>query len=214
MVRIWPFVALLLAAAAGVALGIGGYRQLRTADESLSLTMEQFERPRPLPQVALTDHQGQPFGRDQLLGHWTLLFAGYSYCPDVCPTTLAQLAGIYGELTEALPGLQVVMLSVDPARDGDGRLASYVPAFHPQFVGVSGPHPQLLQLTRAIGLVYAMVDDPGGSERYLVDHSASLVVIDPQGQALGRFAPSTQVGTAGLFDSQQLLRELPLLANR
>lgn len=214
MARVWPFAALLLAAAIGVALGIGGYRQLTAADVPLNLTMEQFARPRPVPEVALTDHQGQPFGREQLFGHWTLLFAGYSYCPDVCPTTLAQLAGIYGELSAAVPGLRVVMVSVDPARDGDGRLANYVPAFHPQFVGVTGSHPQLLQLTRAIGLVYAMVDDPGGSERYLVDHSASLVVIDPQGRALGRFAPSTQAGAAGLFDSQQLLRELPQLANR
>lgn len=211
MARSWPLLALLLASVIGAAIGWWGYRQLNPPQP---LQLEQFERPRPVPAVALVDHRGQPFGREQLLGHWTLLFAGYSYCPDICPTTLAQLAGLYPQLQVDLPQLQVVMLSVDPERDSPARLASYVPAFHPQFVGVSGPHPQLLQLTRAIGLVYAMVDDPAGSDRYLIDHSASLVVIDPLGRAVGRFAPSGQVGAMGLFDGQQLLHELPLLADR
>ena len=85
------------------------------------------------------DHHGQVFDNDRLLGKWTLVFFGFTYCPDICPTTMGFLNELMGQLegTEA-EDTEVVMVTVDPARDTVEQLASYVPYFNPDFTGVTG----------------------------------------------------------------------------
>ena len=98
-----------------------------------------FDTPRAIPDFSLVDHRGEPFTAEDLEGQWTLMFFGFTYCPDICPTTMAFLSRFTAEL-EGLPeheDTRVVMVSVDPARDTTERLAEYVPYFNPAFVGVT-----------------------------------------------------------------------------
>jgi len=154
-----------------------------------------YPAPRPLPAVALRAQDGAPFGRDRLAGHYTLLFLGYTNCPDVCPTTLLDLAGARRALA-GLPGaLQpaVVMLSVDPARDTPAVLARYLAHFDPSFVGVSGPDEALQAWAHALGAVYEREAARDGA--YRVDHTAALFLIDPSARLLAVYPTTPSAAT-------------------
>ncbi len=148
-----------------------------------------LESPRPLPLFSLTDHTGAPFDMDRLRNHWTLMFFGFTHCPDVCPTTLFTLARVVerlGDLPEKdRPG--VVMVSVDPNRDTPDTLASYVPYFHPGFIGVTGDMPSILGLTQAMGVAFAYTPIEGAEGGYAVDHTASIFLVDPAGKLTAIF---------------------------
>ena len=145
-----------------------------------------LETPRNFDQLNLVDHHGQPFTRERLVGHWSLVFFGFTYCPDICPTTMAFLNRLVGELdgTEA-EDTQVVMVSVDPARDTVEQLASYVPYFNPDFVGVTGEFLDVHRFATALNTPFRKV--PGQEDDYLVDHSANVVLINPKGDYHGFF---------------------------
>lgn len=145
-----------------------------------------FETPRDPGDFALTDHQGNPFTSASLEGHWTLLFFGFTHCPDICPTTLSFLATLKQQLdaTEAMD-TRVVMVSVDPARDTVETLASYVPYFDPSFVGVTGDFIDILNFARSFNAPFRKVTAEDGS--YQVDHSANVVLVNPRGDYHGFF---------------------------
>ena len=145
-----------------------------------------FETPRALGEFELTDHHGQPFTQDSLRGGWTLVFFGFTYCPDICPTTMAFLNQLLGELegTE-VADTSVVMISVDPARDTVEQLAQYVPFFNPAFTGVTGEFLTLHRVATALNTPFRKV--PGQGEDYLIDHSANVVLINPRGDYHGFF---------------------------
>ncbi|HHH42852.1 MAG TPA: SCO family protein [Gammaproteobacteria bacterium] len=131
----------------------------------------------------LTDQNGKPFTRKNLMGKWSFTFFGYTHCPDVCPTSLSMLAQVMKKLEQdKTPGAkpQVVFFSVDPERDTPEVLAQYLPYFNPDFIGVTGDPQQILRLTRQLGILYGK--SPGESaDDYLVDHSASILLFDPDG---------------------------------
>ncbi|MCI0436838.1 MAG: SCO family protein, partial [Gemmatimonadetes bacterium] len=134
---------------------------------------------RPLPSLTLTDHAGRDFGRDRLLGHWTLMFFGFTHCPDVCPTTLATLAQARKLLAD-LPLSDrpaIVLVSVDPARDTPDALAQYVGHFDAEFVGVTGRPAAIEVLTRELG-VAVLAGVPADDGSYTVDHTAAIFLID------------------------------------
>jgi len=135
--------------------------------------------PLAIGEFELVDHRGEPFDRDRLLGRWSLLFFGYTYCPDICPVTLSKLAPVL-DLLGPDAALQAVFVSVDPERDDTERIAEYVTFFHPALIGASGPPEEIARLTRAIGVYHEKraFDDPG-ADGYLVDHSSSLFLVDP-----------------------------------
>jgi protein SCO1/2 len=137
---------------------------------------------RPLPPMAFVDQQGQPFGVEQLRGHWSILFFGFTHCPDVCPTTLALLAQVEKQLadlpTEHRP--QIVLVSVDAKRDTPERLAAYVKSFSPTFTGITaGEQPAVEEFALKLGVPVAISQLPGGN--YTVDHSAAIFIVDPSG---------------------------------
>jgi len=131
----------------------------------------------------LTGQNGKPFTRNNLAGKWSFAFFGYTHCPDVCPTSLSMLAQVMkklkqGNSLDTLP--QVVFFSVDPERDTPELLAKYLPYFSPDFIGVTGDPQEILRLTRQLGIVYGK--SPGeNSDDYLVNHSASIILFDPDG---------------------------------
>jgi protein SCO1/2 len=136
---------------------------------------------RPLPPLAFTDQDGQPFGLEQLRGHWSILFFGFTSCPDICPTTLALLAQVEKKLAD-LPAEQrphIVLVSVDPRRDTPERLAQYVKSFSPTFTGITSDQAAVQEFALKMGVPVAISEQAGGS--YTVDHSAAIFMVDPSG---------------------------------
>lgn len=147
-----------------------------------------LETPRDLGDFELVDHRGQPFVPASLEGQWSLLFFGFTYCPDICPTTMAFLDQFVQQLegTE-VEDTEVVMVSVDPARDSVEQLASYVPFFNEEFIGVTGEFLDIHRFATALNTPFRKV--PGQDEDYLVDHSANVVLINPRGDYHAFFKP-------------------------
>lgn len=145
-----------------------------------------LDTPRDIGEFALVDHHDKPFNPERFKGHWSLVFFGFTYCPDVCPTTMAFLNDFMASLkgTEA-EDTQVVMVSVDPARDTVEKLASYVPYFNPAFIGVTGDFLEIHRFATALNTPFRKV--MGAGEDYQVDHSANVVLINPRGHYHGFF---------------------------
>lgn len=161
-------------------------------DRTLELrSARAFPEARPLPQFELTTAEGEALTRDSFRGQWSLLFFGFTNCPDICPDTLALLAAVMDDLdtTGATSKPRVVFVSVDPERDDRAALADYVDWFDDDFVGASGSDEQLQALTSELGLIYFLGEPDEDSGFYSVDHSASVMIIDPEARVFGRFAP-------------------------
>ncbi|HUS24523.1 MAG TPA: SCO family protein [Candidatus Binatia bacterium] len=141
---------------------------------------------RAIAEFSLQDQDGRPFGRERLRGHWTLLFAGYTHCPDVCPATLALMKSLQRTLAGQGRAPHMLFLSVDPERDAPARLKDYVAAFDPAFEAVTGPAAQIDALCASLGLAYARVPEGSG---YSLDHSAALTLIDADARVAGYFQP-------------------------
>lgn len=147
---------------------------------------------RALPDFALVGGDGQPFTKAALEGKWSVIFVGFTHCPDICPNTLGLLKTVHRQLAEQQRELQVVLLSVDPERDSPEILARYVRHFDPSFVGATGAVAELDKLGSAMGFVY--MKSPGATpDSYTVDHSSALILINPQGQVAGYFTQPLKV---------------------
>jgi protein SCO1/2 len=188
--------AVVLAIAAIAALGLGVYAGThvqgpRSGPALASGTL--LREPRPIAPFALTDQDGQAYTAAQLQGHWTLLFAGFTHCPDVCPTTLALMAQLRARLPAAAP-LELVFLSVDPERDTPARLKTYTSHFGGAVRGVTAASAQLDAFCASLGIAYLKV--PGATATdYTMDHSAALVLLDRQGRVAGYFTPPHKLDT-------------------
>ncbi len=168
-----------------------------------------FETPRALPAFELTTHRGEPFVPESLKGQWTLVFFGFTHCPDICPTTMAFLSRLVSEL-EGLPeadDTEVVLVSVDPARDSTEILAQYVPAFNPEFTGVTGDFLEIHRLATALNMPFKKVMGEDGD--YQVDHGANVALINPRGDYHGFFkAPLDLAKMKVTYRSLRVLWEL------
>jgi protein SCO1/2 len=163
--------------------GLGTALLSRPASPQLVLATGTYLAPaRAVPDFSLIDQRGAPFGSGNLGGHWSLMFFGYTSCPDFCPTTLMTLAAMERKLqAEHAIRPQVVFISVDAARDTPQQLAKYMPYFDPNFIGVTAPdQPALEALARKLGVAVALVPSAGGG--YTVDHSGAIFVVDPAGK--------------------------------
>lgn len=167
-----------------------------------------FDNPRPLAPFTLHDQLGNEFGNQQLLGKWSLLFVGFTSCPDVCPTTLNKLNAAYAELQSVSEDIQVVFVSVDPDRDTQTKRLDYINFFNRDFKAVTADHTQLFPFTRDLGFAYAMVGD--GAD-YQVDHSASYVLVSPQGEKYAVFKPKQQPGKIPQILNKELVADLKLI---
>jgi protein SCO1 len=173
-----PLVVVMVVVIAGI-----GLTRTDTGFEPVAGTA--IEPPRPLAAFELTDQKGARFTRQNLKGQWSLLFAGFSHCPDVCPDTLVRLKALDENLRAAGGKLQTVFLSLDPERDTPEQLAEYMSYFNPEFVGVTGEKAEIDKLTGSLGLAYVKV--PGSRGNYTVDHSTATVLIDPHARAAAYF---------------------------
>ena len=156
-----------------------------------------FEIPVPLPQFTLTDHNGKDFTQWSLARKWTFMFFGYTFCPDVCPTALVDLDDVYldlaakGDLVEKEFKIdtQFVFVSVDPQRDTAEELKEYLEFFNENFIGVTGRSEVIDTLGQPMGVAYMRVPGEDEDGDYLIDHSASFLLIDPLGRLRAVFPP-------------------------
>ncbi len=127
----------------------------------------------------LTDHNGQSRSLRDFRGKVVVLFFGYLHCPDVCPTTMADLAQVMGKLGPDSEKVQVLFVTVDPERDTPELIAKYAPAFHPSFLGLYGGKQATADATRAFNVVY---QKQATSTGYNVDHSSGTFLVDAAGR--------------------------------
>ncbi len=139
---------------------------------------------RSVPALTFTNQDGQAVSTASLKGRWHLLFFGYTFCPDVCPTTLAQLRELQSKLPpEVRDDLQVVFVSVDPNRDTAPRIKEYLGFFNAGFQGITGTRENVQKLANAMSIPYIPADT--SKPNYTVDHSGNLVIIGPDGKQHG-----------------------------
>ena len=142
-----------------------------------------FDPPVPMPNFELADTAGQPFQLAETKGDITLVYFGYTFCPDVCPLTLADVKKALVELEER-ERVHVVFISVDPERDTPEVLERYVQAFDPEFIGLTGEFEKLQEVMKPFGAYAEKEAAEGSASEYLVNHSARLYLINPQGELL------------------------------
>ncbi len=156
--------------------------------------------PRPIADFHLTDSQGHDFTHTSLLGHPTLMYFGFTHCPDECPDTLAALARVRKQAQ--LPGLQVLFVTVDPERDTPAVLAAYLRHFDPGFLGLTGDPAEIRRLAAGLGIGITRINLPGGG--YDFDHTMAILLFDSGAREVGVFTPP--------FDVRQLAHSLRRVA--
>ena len=138
----------------------------------------------------LTDMNGRRFTEANLKGKYTLLYFGYTFCPDICPTELTIIAETLDRLGDLRKKFRVVMVSVDPERDTPEVLKEYMSNFGPEFIGLTGTPEQIRKMAKQWRAYYRKVPDPNG-EGYSMDHSAVTYLLDTNGKYLRHFAYGT-----------------------
>jgi len=160
-------------------------------------------------ELSLIDHNGKPRTLADFRGKVVVIFFGFTHCPDVCPTTLAELAQVAKELGKDAEKMQVLFVTVDPERDTPEVLRQYVPSFNPNFLGLYGDATATSRTAKEFKIFFQKQPLPGGS--YSVDHSAGTYVLDPLGR-LRLFAPYG-AGAPALLHDIRILLGAPLKQN-
>ena len=170
--------------------GLPGDDQLR------ELGFFHYPEYRPLSAFVLLDNEGVTIDETIFEGRWTLVFFGFTYCPDICPTTMGVLARATSKMSDP-PA--VILVSVDPERDTASSMDAYVRSFSPTFRGLTGEFDQIVLLASQLNVAFGKVPGPD-PEGYLVDHSASIAVINPKGEHVGFIkAPHGELNIATLM---------------
>lgn len=155
---------------------------------------------KPIADFHLIDSQGRPLTRTALLGHPTLVYFGFTHCPDECPDTLAALARVKKQA--AVSGLQVLFVTVDPQRDTPAVLAGYLRQFDPSFLGLTGDPAAVRRFAASLGIGITRINLPGGG--YDFDHTMAILLFDDRAREVGVFTPP--------FDVRQLSQSLSRVA--
>jgi protein SCO1 len=180
------------AVAAGIWLGLlfygGGFDPKSIAGDRKAATL--LSPPKSLEDFTLTDQDNRPLGPNALKGRWTFVAFGYTHCPDICPTMMATFDALEQELAKSGAGPQpdFLFVSVDPERDTPERVGEYVAYFNPRIRGATADHEVLRPLTAQLGVLYRRSDDQETAMGYLVDHSASILLLDPQARLSAIFS--------------------------
>lgn len=176
-------------------------RQLDTA-ELLDAGIVLLPQGRDMPELTLTNQDGESVSLQQLEGQWNLLFFGYTFCPDICPATLAELRQLRGMLSEETrQRMQPILVSVDPQRDTPEQLKTYLDYFDAGFIGLTGPLDNIQTLANAAGVPFIPGDT--SKENYTVDHGGNLALIGPDGRLRGFIRAPMR--------TQKLAEQLPMV---
>ncbi len=155
----------------------------------------------------LVDHTGKTVTDKDYRGRYMLVYFGFTYCPDVCPSGLQVIAAALDQAgTKAAEKIVPILITVDYERDTPEQLAQYVPMFHPQFVGLTGSQEQIAAALKAYRVYAKKVADPKSAAEYTYDHSSIAYLMDPQGRYLTHFTPSSEKAVDRIAER---LKQLP-----
>ncbi|NAW87611.1 SCO family protein [Photobacterium halotolerans] len=191
------FLLLSLSIALGATLAIVAL-ELNAQQAKTQQAIEWLDNPRSLASFSLESAAGE-FTNQSLMGHWTIVLFGFLHCPDICPTSLAQLSRLSAALTEnsGKHDVTFVFVSIDPGRDSVAELSQYLQYFDTSILGVTGNEVQLKRFANSLGVRFEV---SANKEDYSVAHSIKFSIIDPAGLFRGRFSPE--------FDTSGLARDL------
>lgn len=174
----------------------------------LAQTTVYYSDGKALPAFELHDQFGSKVSNQNLQGHWTWVFLGYTSCPDICPMTLAKLAAARKQIP--VTDLNIWFVSVDPTRDSNEKRAAYAAYFGEGILAITGMHDALFPFVRSLGLIYSIGDTTQPS--YSVDHSASIALINPEGKLVAIFKPNFELGKVPLIDQATLVRDFNVIS--
>ena len=193
------FIAIVMA----VALAAGIFLAVRMQAPAEPTTAFVLPAPTPLPEFTLVDQYGETATRDVFRQQWSLVFFGFTHCPDICPMTLQTLSAARRTLSEngqdPLP--RIVLVSVDPERDTPELMARYLDYFGTGNLGITGSLDEVAKLTKGLGIFFQK--QPGSDGNYAVDHSAAVLLVNPQAEFHALFS--------GSHESQNFVHDLPLI---
>lgn len=193
------FIAIMMAIALAMGIFLAVRMQAPTEPSSAFI----LPAPIPLPEFALVDQTGSAVTPDTFRDSWSLVFFGFTHCPDICPATLQILSAARKTLAEngqdPLP--RIVLVSVDPERDTPELIGRYVGYFGDGNLGITGSLGEIRRLTTTLGIFFEK--QPGTDENYSVDHSAAVLVFNPAGEFHALFSGSHQV--------QNFVHDIPLI---
>jgi protein SCO1/2 len=177
--------------ALGTGSWLGQWFIRQNAAPPLAISGIYFPEPRAIQDVNLIQQNGQPLTQNDFKGQWSFLYFGYTYCPDICPTTLAELSKV--EQLLAQRGLNqdtaYLLISVDPQRDTPQRLQEYTTYFNPKFKGATGSPDELAKLAKQCAVAYHVPEHAKDDTSYFVDHSSTVSLIDPDAHLRAIFTP-------------------------
>lgn len=163
---------------------------------------------KPLINFSLQDSNGSPFTQKNLIGHWTVMFFGYADCPEICPTTLAIVSAVWRAFTAQDFNLkaQFVFATLDPTTDSPAKLKTFLSQFHPDFIGITGNPTEIEQLSKNMSVYSFSEPTLNDKGQKIIDHSATLLLINPEGRLQALFTPPHQI--------EALKKDLALLMDR
>lgn len=178
----------ILVALMSIVAGVLSY-QFIFAEKRMEL-IRTFDQASSVAAFSGKTHTGADFSEHDFLGQWSIVFFGFTTCPDVCPTALSNLNAMMGKIDPVYTeDTQVIMVSVDPERDTLEKLAKYVPAFNPDFIGVNAGLKETSKLTQSIGVSFFKVPGHDDPDNYLIEHTARWFIIDPLGRRYAYVSP-------------------------
>lgn len=170
-----------------IAAVIFGGHELSHMFETKSASKPTFQ-----PQFTLTNHDGEPVSEATYRGDWALVFFGFTNCPDICPTTLAELSNVMDDLGADASKVKPLFITIDPDRDRVADVAKYVSAFHPSIIGLTGSNNQIASAASSFKAFFERVPQETAPNGYTMGHSSILYLISPE----GNFVRTYQFGTS------------------
>ena len=167
-----------------------------------------FSVPREISEFGLLDQNGAAFDKARLKGHWTFVFFGFTYCPDICPATLAQFNQLASKLaeTQLLDSTKFLLVSLDPERDTPEQLKAYIEHFNTEFTAITGEFLQLHRLSNELNVAFRKVVTDHETGEYTIDHGGNVALINPQGHYHGFYKPPLDVNKMLLTYRSERLR--------
>ena len=194
MKKLLPRILIITTCVAAVATGFLLNSNSGTGNQSADVKPEisgfAFPDPAALTGIELISENEEPLTEEYFKGDWTFIYVGYTFCPDACPISLNILSQTFAQLEEqeANTNVKTLLVSVDPERDSPQRLKEYVKYFNESFSGATGTEENLSSFARQVSAVYSLPKDRSGND-YLVDHSSSIILINPRAEVHAFFPP-------------------------
>ena len=179
---------------AGALVGLvmlpGALDRLQTPNQVMSIGKAAVGGP-----FKLTDHTGRRVTDKDFRGRYMLVYFGFTFCPDVCPSGLQAMAAALDQLGPKAEKITPIFISVDPERDTPEQLAQYVPSFHPRLVGLTGTPEAVQDVAKAYRVYFKKVTDEKSTADYTIDHTSIIYLMDPEGEFVTHFTHATPVST-------------------